>query len=539
MSTTQQPPKSPRLLPPLNKKKGKKSRKRPRPSPTNLERTAVNVPVEATADESASAATNTNNNAINTTRNCTNQSTPSQRENTGKKSGTPSSRKTDSSSTPQAKILRNTDKFVEAAGNGHIREVAWRILNGQEVNARHAYLELTALMIASSSGHDEVVMLLLEEGASVDLTHRITGYTSLHYASSSGRHGVVKTLLSAGANKSIRTKDKRMTPLMLAEEFKKDDVRALLRDPPYQMDTPLTTNFDKASFGIMYRPPISKGADLDGYRLLVKTHPGGFADPTPDDYQHKLSLPDEKAGWGAVYSLDAKLVNVFKKEETKLIKALARAAAAAALVVDDGEEEGEGKGKGKGEREREREREEEPATPTAKWEEEEESDDELDIYGEPIQVKRGKFSVLDLAPATTYTYAIRAHNAAGWGPISLSVSLRTLPDVPGIPTNLVPTGNTATAVSLEFKAPIDYGEPIDWYEVAFRYYEPPEDDEIALAVLKETDVAYRAPVGEWIINKKKITDSSQYCHVTNLPPASWHDFRIRAHNAVGYSDWSK
>ena len=56
-------------------------------------------------------------------------------------------------------------------------------------------------------------------------------------------------------------------------------------------------------------------------------------------------------------------------------------------------------------------------------------------------------------------------------------------------------------------------------------------------MLKETDVAYRAEIGKWYISEKRITDSSEYCHVTNLPPASWHDFRLRAHNSVGYSQW--
>ena len=54
-----------------------------------------------------------------------------------------------------------------------------------------------------------------------------------------------------------------------------------------------------------------------------------------------------------------------------------------------------------------------------------------------------------------------------------TVSVRTDPDVPGIPTNVNTTGNTATAVSLRFDSPIDYGAPIDYYEVAYRYYEPP------------------------------------------------------------------
>ena len=82
---------------------------------------------------------------------------------------------------------------------------------------------------------------------------------------------------------------------------------------------------------------------MDGYRLVVKTHPGGFADPTPDNYHHKHSLPDEKPGWGEVYPLTADMVDVLVSEEKKYIKALLRAAAAAELVVGGGEEaEGEG-----------------------------------------------------------------------------------------------------------------------------------------------------------------------------------------------------
>ena len=165
---------------------------------------------------------------------------------------------------PNAKELRDIDKFIEAAGNGEKKEVAWRILHGQAINARHDYLQLTALMAAARSGHDEVVMLLLEEGARVDLAHRITGYTALHYASATGRSSVVQNLLSLGANKSLRTKvtegGDRMTPLQLAEAYHKEDVRALLRDPPCLMDDPLLTHFNKESFSIMWAAPISKGS---------------------------------------------------------------------------------------------------------------------------------------------------------------------------------------------------------------------------------------------------------------------------------------
>ena len=168
---------------------------------------------------------------------------------------------------PNAKVLRDNDKFVEAAANGDTKEVAWRLLHGQQVNCRHAYLELTALMAASRSGHRHIVMLLLEESASVDLAHRKSGHTALHYASSAGRPDVVKILLSAGANKSTRTKGGgsltkgRLTALQVAECFQKEDVRALLRDPPCIMEVPLVTHYSKYEFGILWSAPISKGAD--------------------------------------------------------------------------------------------------------------------------------------------------------------------------------------------------------------------------------------------------------------------------------------
>lgn len=68
--------------------------------------------------------------------------------------------------------------------------------------------------------------------------------------------------------------------LQLAEEYQKDDVRALLRDPPCLMDTPFVTFVERdreygdrfAKFGVMWKAPISKGADLDGYRLLVSIY---------------------------------------------------------------------------------------------------------------------------------------------------------------------------------------------------------------------------------------------------------------------------
>ena len=361
---------------------------------------------------------------------------------------------------PNAKVLRDNDKFVEAAANGDTKEVAWRLLHGQQVNCRHAYLELTALMAASRSGHRQVVMLLLEESASVDLAHRKSGYTALHYASSAGRPDVVKILLSAGANKSTRTKGGgsltkgRLTALQVAECFQKEDVRALLRDPPCIMEVPLVTHYSKYEFGILWSAPISKGADLDGYRMLLRTHPGGFTAPTPEDFHHPHSLPDEPSGWGDVIQLPATLTKVLLSLEKRLKRALRRRAAAKNMtVVDIATANGENAAAADGtlvegkqdvavsNQDEEKEKEEKEEKEENKVEEEESMFDQEDepqkeelVYNEetgdygPLTIPRGLHTMFNLAPATDYTFAMRAHNAAGWSPLGKIICIFILRD---------------------------------------------------------------------------------------------------------------
>jgi hypothetical protein len=514
---------------------------------------------------------------------------------------------------PAARTVRDADKFVEACSSGDVREVAWRVLQGQDVDARHSYLDLSGLQIAARQGQDTVLELLLQEGAGLESVHAATGNTALHFAAGAGRVGAVKILLAKGADKHVRNcmdstrfgggggrgAVRRLTPLQLCEEYQKDDVRALLRDPPFEMPTPFLTRFDKASFAVLWQAPVSKGAEIDGYRLIFKTLPGGFADPTPVDFNHRHSLPDEAAGWGDVVMLPPGLDEVPEQVEQDLVFGLAKKRAAEMITAAEDEArekrrlEEEAKARAKAERREQRrtrrraERGERrnnnnqdegvnaaaaaaaAAFPTtssssssssSSGEEEEEyvsdtelerqreqaeegrrraieakataiaaimqreqaaklksatpssssgggstgtgaataSDDPDNAYGlaksslddptAPRLLLRGTYAQSGLAPATDYVFAMRAHNPAGWGPLSATVAVRTKPDVPGIPTGLIPTGNTATAVSMIFGAPIDYGEPIDWYEIAFRYHTPPEDDEIAWAVLKESQV---------------------------------------------------
>ena len=250
---------------------------------------------------------------------------------------------------PAARTVRDADKFVEACSSGNVREVAWRVLKGQDVDARHSFLGLTGLQVAARQGQDTVVELLLQEGASLDLVHAESGNTALHFAAGAGRVGAVKILLAKGADKHVRNcmdstrfgggagAVRRLTPLQLCEEYQKDDVRALLRDPPFEMPTPFLTSFDKASFSVLWQAPVSKGADIDGYRLIFKTLPGGFAEPTPVDFKHRHSLPDEPAGWGDVIMLPPDLEEVPEKVEKDLLFGLAKKRAA--QMISAAEEE--------------------------------------------------------------------------------------------------------------------------------------------------------------------------------------------------------
>ena len=132
---------------------------------------------------------------------------------------------------------------------------------------------------------------------------------------------------------------------------------------------PVCDTFYFCSFFFFLSPHT--GADLDGYRLLVKTHPGGFAEPTPEDFKHKHSLPDEPSGWGDVIQVNAQLHEVMELIEFKLKKQLRRKAAAKELVVGDG-----GDGALKSSEEKIKEKEKRPTTSSNNQEEMMEEEEE-------------------------------------------------------------------------------------------------------------------------------------------------------------------
>ena len=69
-------------------------------------------------------------------------------------------------------------------------------------------------------------------------------------------------------------------------------------------------------------------------------------------------------------------------------------------------------------------------------------------YGDPISEispKLRNYTLSNLAPACTITLAMRAHNMAGFGPLSKQLVMKTSPDIPGVPTNLQYVNKTATS----------------------------------------------------------------------------------------------
>ena len=170
--------------------------------------------------------------------------------------------------------VRETDKFVDAASEGRLEEVVYRIRNGQEVDAQDSTSRFTAMLYAAKFGRNKCLRVLLEYGANVNQAHEISKKTAIHLASEAGRANEVQVLLDAGADKSIRDKDGN-TPLDLCEEYHFEEVRAKLRDPPMGMEVPVALEFSTTHVSFCWKEPISLGAEIDEYRVVWKLESDG------------------------------------------------------------------------------------------------------------------------------------------------------------------------------------------------------------------------------------------------------------------------
>ena len=161
-------------------------------------------------------------------------------------------------------------------------------------------------------------------------------------------------------------------------------------------------------------------------------------------------------------------------------------------------------------------------------------------YGDPISEispKLRNYTLSNLAPACTITLAMRAHNMAGFGPLSKQLVMKTSPDIPGVPTNLQYVNKTATSINYTFDFPLDYGDPIDYYQFFYRVHHPDPTDAVAVEIFNAALEDGRVVPDVWVPYPRRITSSN--AAIVNLEPGTTYDFKLRAHNGIGYSDFSE
>ena len=92
------------------------------------------------------------------------------------------------------------DQFLEAAKNGN-RKTVRQYLDQREANLEcRGYLNMTALLLASSGGYTDIVRLLVDHGANIQnawYPDKQDG-TALEMAAERGHTGIVSLLLAAG-----------------------------------------------------------------------------------------------------------------------------------------------------------------------------------------------------------------------------------------------------------------------------------------------------------------------------------------------------
>ncbi len=137
----------------------------------------------------------------------------------------------------------NTDpklvkQFFEAAEYGSVATVRRLIQNDKvDVNAQHPELGYTALYRATLNQNLAVVKALLKAGADCNSQDR-DGWTPLHIAVATqvddlnSSNTIIKTLLEAGADPMIQSKERELSPIMLAFKYNRPNAVKLLMESP-------------------------------------------------------------------------------------------------------------------------------------------------------------------------------------------------------------------------------------------------------------------------------------------------------------------
>jgi ankyrin repeat protein len=126
-------------------------------------------------------------------------------------------------------------KLLEAAMNGLVSDMLALLVEGANIQFKHADDESTALMCASLNGHIDCVRLLIESGANTN-SQNDGGATALLFAARNGHTKCARLLINSGANKDAQI-ECGFTALMFAAANGRTECARLLIDAGADKDS--------------------------------------------------------------------------------------------------------------------------------------------------------------------------------------------------------------------------------------------------------------------------------------------------------------
>lgn len=150
---------------------------------------------------------------------------------------------------------RRYDQFVMAAAMGDV-ETFQQFLNiNQELTSLHSQLHYTALHAAAEFGKVEIINMLRGTGLSLDIRDPVRGQTALHFAGYAGRSEVALALLEAGANRQILCYSD-IYPFQAAEKQGHVECREILKFLPPVMTTLTIVDVTINSISLQWDMPV-------------------------------------------------------------------------------------------------------------------------------------------------------------------------------------------------------------------------------------------------------------------------------------------
>jgi|EP00505_MAST-04D_sp_SCG-Rhode-Island_P000336 hypothetical protein len=360
--------------------------------------------------------------------------------------------------------------------------------NKKHLAAAAAIRETDDFVSAASEGRLEEVVYRIRRGQEVDATHSWTKNTALHGSATFGRDKCLRVILEYGATVDLCHEKTGMTAMHMASARGREKIVQILLDAG--SDKRLK---DKSGMNALNH---CEEYHHDLVRAKLRDPPCAMAVPLALDF----STTHVRFSWEAPISLGADII------EYRLVWKICPGGPWVDATV--------------------------PNPSDLMW------DEEGFGYGDPINEidpKSREYIISHLKPASTIRLAIRARNLAGYGGLSPQLTMQTTPDVPGIPVALTFIMKNATSASYSFSFPLDYGEPIDYYQFFYRVHEPDKNDAVACEIFRKAVADKRVDPGLWCPYPTKIVGSP--CQIVNLEPGTTYDFKCRAHNAIGYSEF--